>query len=212
MKISHKRFLYFLFANALGVGGVLFVPLPNRDSTQLGATAQQPVGENQSEDKVATPKNDDVAAESYELDQVAPITLLQAIQTAEALAGGRAVEAELDWENGLFVYEVEIGNQEIVIDANTGEIIATEQEDEVADNPQPSVTMTLQEAVQIAESVADAQAHSAELEEEDDRLVYAIEIGNQEFHIDPDEGTILHIELEGHESTGFRPFNRIYRA
>lgn len=73
----------------------------------------------------------------------------------------------------------------------------TEAEDDDEPDIQSLGLISIQQAVQTAESLADARAYSAELEEENSTLVYVIEIGTQEFHIDPSNGDVLHIEVEG---------------
>lgn len=145
----------------------------------------------------AVDNGDEATTRRYELEDVAPITLIEAIQTAEAFAGGLATEAELEWKYDFFTYSVEIGTQEIVIDASTGEIMFTEAEDDDEPDVQSLGLIPIQQAVQTAESLANARAYSAELEEENSALVYVVEVGNQEFHIDPSNGDVLHVEVEG---------------
>lgn len=63
----------------------------------------------------------------------AKVTIEEAIQTAKTKFPGRVVEAELESEDGTLVYEVEIVNasgeeHEIEIDAQTGEILSSENE------------------------------------------------------------------------------------
>ncbi|MGJ3249440.1 MAG: PepSY domain-containing protein [Elainellaceae cyanobacterium] len=198
-----KIFLILLSISVLGIGGLSAFVLIDGDNVQSSASAQPPHDESGNLNKTADLKNE-MIAETYELEQIATVTLLQAIQIAETFAEGQAVEAELEWKNDVFVYSVEIEDQEIVIDANTGDIIFTATENEEAGNLQQLATITLQQAVEMAESAANERAYSAELEEENGRLVYAVEVGNQEFHIDPDDGTILNIEIEGHESNGLQ--------
>jgi uncharacterized membrane protein YkoI len=53
-----------------------------------------------------------------------------ALQAAQGHAGsGEADEIELDYENGRWVYSVEIGAEEITVDAITGEVLSTEADD-----------------------------------------------------------------------------------
>ena len=65
----------------------------------------------------------------------ANITLSDAIALAEKEVGGRAVEAEVeDEDGGVFYYEVEVimpdgAEKEVLIDMGTGEIVKIEDED-----------------------------------------------------------------------------------
>ena len=65
----------------------------------------------------------------------ANITLSDAVALAEQKVGGRAVEAEVDDEDGgQFYYEIEVimpdgAEKEVLIDMGTGEIVKIEDED-----------------------------------------------------------------------------------
>lgn len=74
------------------------------------------------------------------LQALAKITLEQAKQAAEAAIGGTASSVELEAEDGSLVYEVEIGQTEVVVDAGNGEILYIEEENEAdASRPQGSI-------------------------------------------------------------------------
>jgi uncharacterized membrane protein YkoI len=190
--------LFLLAASLLVLGGLTTIAWGNRKvaNTALSA-APRPVN------PVADYPDDD-SGRTYELDQIASVTLVQAVQTAEAFVGELATEANLEWTNNTFVYSVEIGNQDIIINANTGEIMFTDIEDEDEPDLRSLTTITLQQAIQMAETAANNRAYSAELERENSTLVYVVEIGDQAFHIDPTSGDILHIEVKSqavHKST-----------
>jgi uncharacterized membrane protein YkoI len=59
----------------------------------------------------------------------APVTMGQAIATAEQQAGGRATRAKLENENGKLQYEVKVAGKdkatEVQIDAQDGKVLAT---------------------------------------------------------------------------------------
>ena len=59
----------------------------------------------------------------------APVTMAQAIATAEQQAGGRATRAKLENENGKLQYEVKVAGKdkatEVQIDALDGKVLAT---------------------------------------------------------------------------------------
>lgn len=69
----------------------------------------------------------------------AKVTIEEAIQTAKTKFPGQVVEAELEAEDGALVYEVEIVSasgeaHEIEIDAQSGEILSSESENEKDDD------------------------------------------------------------------------------
>ncbi len=61
------------------------------------------------------------------------ITIGQAIVIAEQHAGGEAVEAELDREDGRLVYDVDVetadGDVEVIIDPVTGDVLSMGPDD-----------------------------------------------------------------------------------
>jgi uncharacterized membrane protein YkoI len=71
-------------------------------------------------DKVADQK------ESANLQPLAKITSRQAQEAAEAEQDGKAKAVKLESENGNLVYAVEIGNQEVTVDAGNGKVLYTE--------------------------------------------------------------------------------------
>jgi len=69
----------------------------------------------------------------------AKVSMEQAIQTAKTKFPGRVVEAELEAEDGALVYEVKVVSasgetQEIEIDAQSGEVLGSEIENENENN------------------------------------------------------------------------------
>ena len=63
--------------------------------------------------------------ETESLQSLAKITLEQAKQAAEEAVGGTASSVELEVENGSLVYQVEIGQTDVVVDAGNGEVLYT---------------------------------------------------------------------------------------
>jgi len=69
--------------------------------------------------------NDDVKEqqESQKLQSLAKITSQQAQQAAEASAKGVASNVKLESENGNLIYAVEIGQNEVIVDAGNGKVL-----------------------------------------------------------------------------------------
>jgi hypothetical protein len=70
-----------------------------------------------------------------QLKGLAKITPAQAIQAAQARAGGRVLEVELENENGFLVYGVEIrrpdrSTVDLKVDAGNGRVLAMERDDQ----------------------------------------------------------------------------------
>ena len=72
--------------------------------------------------------------ESKALVGLAEITADEAEQVAEAKVGGTASKVELGNENGTLIYEVEIGNQEVKVDAGNGSVLQVENDNNEKEN------------------------------------------------------------------------------
>ena len=70
------------------------------------------------------------AEESKSLEPLAKITADDAKKAATAELPGKVTEVELENENGALVYEVEIGDKEVKVDAGNGDILHTESDDD----------------------------------------------------------------------------------
>lgn len=134
----------------------------------------------------------------------APVSLMQAIDTAEAATGGRTLEAEAEAENGQVLYEIatlvagEI--HEVTIDPQTGTILKTEIEPAEADELPPDGSVEIAAAISAAEAAGDGTVIEAEFETEDGRAVYEVEVaGNDtllEVTVDAATGDVLSVETE----------------
>lgn len=76
--------------------------------------------------------NDD-SAEDAQYQSLATITLDQAKQTAEAAQGETAIGINLGEEDNSLVYEVKFVAADVFVDAGTGDILATELENDSTD-------------------------------------------------------------------------------
>jgi uncharacterized membrane protein YkoI len=76
--------------------------------------------EDDAKDKVADQK------ESAKLQPLAKISSRQAQQAAESAQGGPAKTVKLENKDGNLIYSVEIGNQEVTVDAGNGKVLNTE--------------------------------------------------------------------------------------
>lgn len=126
------------------------------------------------------------------LDQ-AKLSLEQAIETAlKELPEGKAVEAELELEEGAAVYEVEIlaggKHMMVAIDATDGTVKGVEEEaeetedeaeceEELAETGAAQAKLTLSQALAAAlEQFPGGKAFEAEAERKEDKLVFEIEL------------------------------------
>ena len=134
---------------------------------------------------------------------VPKITILEALKTATELVPGRVVEAELEDEGDIIFYEIEIISSdgmvvEVQVDANSGQIIKQAREGEIA-------YITVEEAIETATEFLRWHVVEIELEEEDDKAVYEIELVNnigdtQEIQVDALSGKVVAPEPQEQEA------------
>jgi uncharacterized membrane protein YkoI len=136
--------------------------------------------------------------------------LKDAVAIAEASAEGKAYALEREIEDNIPVVEVELGEYEILVNADTSEIVLIENQRETGDQDdieeveealewQEFATISIQEALEIAESHAGAEAHTAELSNEEGNLVYEVVIGLNAIYVDAGNGQILLAETDGED-------------
>lgn len=134
---------------------------------------------------------------------VTKITMLEALKTATELVPGRVVEAELEDEEDIIFYEIEIISSdgmivEVQVDANSGQIIKQAREGEVA-------YISVEEAIKTAKEFLRWHVVEIELEEEDGKAVYEIELVNtlgdtQEIEVEALSGKVVEPEPKAKET------------
>lgn len=121
---------------------------------------------------------------------------------------GDPMEIELENEDGL-VFGVEFSDGfEVEMNADTGKILETEQEDEANDDEEvsaltepPALTfMDARDAALALDGNADVDVLGIELENEAGQMVYSVELSNgNEVELDADSGDVLEVETNEDE-------------
>lgn len=91
----------------------------------LGASAQDDEGPNEVESPVAAGTLDDGA----ELLPRAGISLAEAIAAAQGAASGAVGEVDLETASGTLVFNVDVGNQDVQVDAGSGAVLSVNADD-----------------------------------------------------------------------------------
>ncbi len=160
-------------------------------------------------DGSGTPTSD--SAESTEASANDMITLQEAKEIALQEADGLVKEVQLDTDDGMYYYEVEIHNgtyeYEIEVDALTGKIIDIEKDAAHKNIGKYGNILSMDEAIRIAQEEApQAFFVEVELDEDDGRLMYDIDMRDDEFKyefdIDATTGEIVDIEKEANKRSG----------
>jgi uncharacterized membrane protein YkoI len=150
----------------------------------------------------------------------AKITVEQAITEAQTQLAGSLGTLELEHRNGALVFEVTIGDQEVFVDATTGQTVAVQpvaqQYSDASgceqDSPDTALgtledgkdllsqaTITVDQAATIAQAVAPGQLGAIDLEREHGSLEYHVTVGDQEVTIDATTGAVLGINRDDAE-------------
>ena len=190
-----------------------------------GASTSVVNAQNQNQDnkKVEKDDADDSPEAQRELAKQAKISMEQARQIALQRVSGEILESELDRETGKLVYEFEIRDQsgkiqEVLVDAQTGEIVSVKEEnendddDDESDSPkmQPELTkearISVDQARQIALARVPGTVIESELGKEKGKVVYEFEIrdkDNKSFDVlvDAKTGEIVGVEADDEDDS-----------
>ena len=115
---------------------------------------------------------------------------------------------ELEKEDDQPIIEVEIHEQEVIINAENGDVIAidnlleTDDPEDIEEvtkalNLQQFDIIPIQDALKVAETASEGTAHTIVLENEEGNLVYEVAIGLEEIYVDAGNGEILFTEKSG---------------
>lgn len=127
-------------------------------------------------------RNADDEAREIATVRTAPVSLPQAITTAEQHANGRAVSAGAEEHDSRVLYEVKTvaGSRQVEfqIDPQTGNVVKTEDhhddDDEDVGTGQPATTLA--GAIAAAEQATGGKAIEAGLDDEDGKALYEVEL------------------------------------
>ncbi|MFC2947962.1 PepSY domain-containing protein [Virgibacillus sediminis] len=147
------------------------------------------------------------AVKEAESGEANKLSVAEAKDIALAEKDGYVVEVELDEDDGVSYYEMELENgkaeHEIYVHAYTGEVLKTESDGDDDDDREgefPSDILTTEQAVEIAQAEVDGTVTEMEVDEDDGRYVYEIELGTDngetELTIDAVTGDVLEIEQD----------------
>ncbi len=146
MKTSTKIILAAAFVSTLVLGGKLPTVYGQKPQSPVRVMPQVSQSIQVAEASDGDGETNDDAneqKESVKLQSLAKITPQQAQQAVETTQQGKARRVKLENENGNLVYAVEIGQQEVKVDAGNGRVLYTEnvnQEDKnEATRPKSSI-------------------------------------------------------------------------
>jgi uncharacterized membrane protein YkoI len=138
MKPSLKVSLIVTAIATIGITGITKLVSASPNTSLIATAQQQKVGE-----------RTDEANEGAKLQSLAKISASQAQQAAEAVQGNKASSTKLENEDGNLVYAVNIGQNEVKVDAGNGRILYT---DNTAKEGSESEGSRPRSSIQVAEA------------------------------------------------------------
>ena len=161
-------------------------------------------------DEIALGREDDndssvVVEEGQQLLDGQSISVEEAIAAAQNEATGAVDDVEIERRGDRVVYDIEIGETDVVVDAGDGSIVSVREDDDDDDDDRRDETVTPQDftnLISVDDAIAAAQnevsgtVHDVELEDEHGSMVYSIEIGNHEVEVDAVTGEIVSVEVD----------------
>lgn len=137
----------------------------------------------------------------------APVSLAQAIGTAEAESQGRALEAGAEDESGRVLYEVTTlaGGKihEFMIDPESGAVLDREVEEAEKDDLVAADVVEILKAMAAAEAAGNGRAIEAELEVADGQIVYEVEVASHDdlttVLVDATSGQVIALDAGDHD-------------
>ncbi len=161
-----------------------------------------------------------VALGWQDLQAQATISLTDATDAAQAATQGPLGSVVIEDVDGTLVYRVEIGEQDVLINAADGTVISTMPGDHTEDggncgdggdaaeaNAAPGTlgggqdlasgaTITVEQAITAAQGAATGDLGVVGLEDQDGTLVYTVKIGDQEVTVDATTGEVVATESD----------------
>ena len=108
----------------LGFGALLFV------GQVLGAsTSHQLASESTSLNAIGQIESGYTLDDGAELQSQAVISIDEAVAAAQTAATGEIGEIDLETVNGVLVYNVDVGDADVKVDATTGDVVSTDYDD-----------------------------------------------------------------------------------
>jgi uncharacterized membrane protein YkoI len=138
MKPSLKVSLIVTAIATIGITSITKLVSASPNTSLIATAQQQKVGE-----------RTDEANEGAKLQSLAKISASQAQQAAEAVQGNKASSTKLENEDGNLVYAVNIGQNEVKVDAGNGRILYT---DNTAKEGSESEGSRPRSSIQVAEA------------------------------------------------------------
>lgn len=190
----------FTTAGVIAIASVIGLSVYASDADTVEPLFKE-VTENKSAEVVAEEKTSD------NVTKVEKLTNEEARELALKEYPGFVTQFELDYDNGRFVYEMDIKGDnveyELEMDAETGEVIKLEEErdeDKKYTAIKEANLITMKEAETIALEEFQGIIKETELDRDDNRWVYEIKVKQEnleaEFEIDATTGKIIELEID----------------
>ena len=186
------------------IGGVALATVLGFTAFQTFADQTEPIEKVNEVQNASEVEESENKREGNSSDEI--LSIQEAIEAAQTEFKGKVIEIQLDHDDGKLIYEIELVNEskeaEIDLDAMTGDVL--EKEEERSDREKLAKLnenlLSIAEAKEIAIAEFDGKVIEMELDEDDGRILYEVELRNgsmeAEMDIDAISGDIIEIEID----------------
>lgn len=145
-----------------------------------------------------------VVDDGKQIESTTNISVEEAVTIALNHANGKVDDVDIKQRGSDVFYDIEVGDTDVLINATDGSVIRIDRDDDDDDDKRGDTSsgkasqfgniISTDEAIAIARTVASGDVREIELDEDDGRLEYEIEIGNYDVEIDAHTGEILDVD------------------
>jgi uncharacterized membrane protein YkoI len=126
-----------------------------------------------------------------------------AVEIAQTAASGAVESLDIKQRRGRAVYDIEVGETDVIVDATDGSIVRVESDDDddddwtdINDRQTPVPGISFGDAIRAAEEATTGTVDEVELDYERGHLIYTVEIGKNEVIVDAADGTVLSVHAD----------------
>lgn len=124
----------------------------------------------------------------------------EAVEIAQTAASGTVDSLDIEQRRGRVVYDIEVGETDVIVDATDGSIVRVETDhdddddwDDTNNRQTPAPGISFGDAIRAAEEATGGTFDEVELDYERGQLIYDVDMGRNDVIVDATDGTVLSV-------------------